>query len=109
MTGLLCVRYSAPALVEIEEIYRYIARDNPLAAAGVLAAISESVDLLSRYPRKSRRSRLRGLRALPLSGYPYIVFYRIKGRELEILHVLHGARRHPGFQDDRPEFAGATG
>jgi plasmid stabilization system protein ParE len=109
MAGSLSVRYSAPALIEIDEIYNYIAKDNPLAAADVLAAIRESVDLLSRYPRKSRRTPRRGMRALPLSQYPYIIFFRLRRGELEVLHVLHGARRHPGFQETQHEFARSVG
>jgi toxin ParE1/3/4 len=105
MAGPRPVRYSAPALSEIDAIFDYIAKDNPSAAADVLAAIAEAVELLALYPRKSRRTQQRGLRAIPLSGYPYIVFFKIKRGELEVVHVLHGARRHPGFQE---ELAGFT-
>lgn len=106
MTGPLAIFYSVPARADIDEIYRYIAKENPQAARDVVSAIEEAVLVLGRYPRKSRRTRRRGMRALPLSRYPYIIFFKIRRGELEVLHVLHGARRHPGFQEEAEAFAG---
>jgi len=57
MIGSLFVNYSSPALSEIDEIYEYIAKDNPQAAADILAAINEAIELLRRYPYKSRKTR----------------------------------------------------
>jgi toxin ParE1/3/4 len=34
-------------------------------------------------------------RELVISGTPYIVAYRLKGREIQVLRVLHGARQWP--------------
>ncbi len=98
------VCYTAPARSDIDGIYRYIATDNRLAALAVVAAIKEAVLLLSHFPEKSRKTRQRGLRALPLSQYPYIIFCRIRSDELPIVHVLHGARRHPGFPEEAAAF-----
>ena len=100
----LSISYAVPARAVIDDIYRYIAKDNPCAAREVAAAIEEAVELLSQYPHKSRRTRPRGMRALPLSQYPYIIFFKIRRGELEVLHVLHGARRHPGFQEAAAAF-----
>ena len=99
------VRYAAEAISDIDGIFNYIARDNPLAAEAVLAAIEDAVDLLCYFPRKGRKTRERGVKALPLSRFPYIVFYRVIEGELVVLHVYHGARRHPGFQEPDVEFA----
>lgn len=100
----LSVRYAPAALAEIDGIYDYIARDNPSAAAKVLTEVRDAVLLLSTFPEKARKMRRRGMFALPLSRYPYIIFFRILRDELEILHIRHGARRHPGFQEDAAEF-----
>ncbi len=106
MGGALSVRYSAPALAEIDEIFEFIARDNAAAASDVLMAIANAIALVRLYPHKSRRTRQRGMRALPLSRYPYIIFFKIRRGELEVLHVLHGAHRHPGFQEVASAYAG---
>jgi Plasmid stabilization system protein len=104
MAGLLAARYTISAFDDISEIYRYIACDDPGAAADVLAAIGQAVELLRLFPLKSRATQRRGVRALPLSHYPYIIFFRVKGRDLEILHILHGARRHPQLAEEPREF-----
>lgn len=48
--------------------------------------------------------RRRGMFALRLSRYPHIIFFRIRHGELEILHIRHGARRHPGFMEEAAAF-----
>ncbi len=37
-----------------------------------------------------------GTRELVVTGTPYIVPYRVKGQEVEVLRVYHGARHWPG-------------
>lgn len=99
------VRYTDTALSDLRDIQTYISQNDPAAALKVGAAIESAVLLLCLFPQKSRRIRWRGERALPLSRYPFIIFFRIKGDELEILRIRHGARRHPGFQEAAAEFA----
>lgn len=67
----------------------------------MVAAIHQTIELLSHFPEKSRSTRQRGLRAVSLSRYPYIVFFKIRRGELLI---LHGARRHRGFQEEAAAF-----
>ncbi len=100
----LSITYAVPARADIDGIYRYITQDNPRAARDVVVAIEEAVVVLSQYPRKSRPTRQRGMRALILGHYPYIVFFKLRRGELEVVHVLHAARRHPGFQDEARDF-----
>jgi toxin ParE1/3/4 len=100
----LRVRYSDTALSDLRDIHTYLSQHDPAAARKIGAAIENAVLLLSLFPQKSRRIRRGGERALPLSRYPFIIFFRIKGDELEILRIRHGARRHPGFQEAAAEF-----
>lgn len=104
MAKELRVRYAREARSDLDKIEAYISDDDPYAAARVIAAVESAVDLLAHYPRKSRKTTQRGMRALPLSGYPYIIFFKVKRGELEVLHVLHGARRHPDFQEEPPGY-----
>jgi plasmid stabilization system protein ParE len=32
---------------------------------------------------------------MPVRSSPYLIFYTVKGDEIVILHVRHGARRYP--------------
>jgi len=73
----------------------YIARDNPRAAARIGRAILIAVDRLVLLPRLGRPGRVADTRELVVPRTPYVVPYRIKGDEVQILRVYHGARRWP--------------
>ena len=42
-----------------------------------------------------RVGRVRGTRELVIAGTPYIAAYRVKGRVILILRILHGAQLWP--------------
>ena len=46
-------------------------------------------------PALGRPGRVPGTRELVVAGTPYILPYRVQGEIIQILHVLHGARRWP--------------
>jgi toxin ParE1/3/4 len=89
------IRWLEDALADLTEIYRYIATDNPRAAARVVERIQASVRLLAELPHRGRPGRWPGTRELIIPGTSYIVPYRVKGEFVEILRVFHGARRWP--------------
>ncbi|MGH6895606.1 MAG: type II toxin-antitoxin system RelE/ParE family toxin [Geminicoccaceae bacterium] len=83
------------ALADVTGIYRYVAADNPRAAARVVARIQAAVRLLSATPHRGRPGRWPGTRELVVPRTPDIVPYRVEGDLIEILRVFHGARRWP--------------
>ncbi|MGB8915442.1 MAG: type II toxin-antitoxin system RelE/ParE family toxin [Candidatus Sulfotelmatobacter sp.] len=89
------VRWLARALANLNAEAEYIARDKPQAAARMVQTIQESVDLLQRHPALGRPGRVTGTRELVVSGTPYIVPYRIRDNEIQLLRVFHGARKWP--------------
>jgi toxin ParE1/3/4 len=89
------LRWTAPALRDLEAIGDYIALDNPAAAARIVAAIFDQVETLAEHPHIGRAGRVPETRELVVTGTPYVVPYRKRGDELQILAVLHGARRWP--------------
>jgi toxin ParE1/3/4 len=89
------VRWLARALANLNAEAEYIARDQPQAAARVVRAIHESVDRLQRHPALGRPGRVAGTRELVVPGTPYIVPYRVRDSEVQILRVFHGARKWP--------------
>jgi toxin ParE1/3/4 len=101
----LPVQYSENAHSDIRSIFDYISRDNPPAARKALAAIEAEIERLCHFPWNGRKTDEEDVMARTLSRYPYIVFYRVERDTLIILRVLHGARRHPGFQEPAFEFA----
>jgi toxin ParE1/3/4 len=89
------LRWTAPALRDLEEIGDYIARDNTAAAARLVTDILDRTDLLAKHPHIGRPGRVPGTRELVVTDTPYIVPYRVCGDVVQILAVLHGARRWP--------------
>ena len=89
------IRWLDDALADVTEIYRYVAADDPRAAARVVERIQNAVGLLAEIPRRGRPGRWPGTRELVVPRTPYIVPYRVAGDHIEILRVFHGARRWP--------------
>jgi toxin ParE1/3/4 len=90
--------WSPRALRHMGEIRRFIARDRPAAATATAARIRKSVDSLMDLPARGRPGRVPDTRELIVPRTPYIVPYAVHGDTIEILAVLHSARRWPkGF------------
>jgi toxin ParE1/3/4 len=62
----------------------------------IVDRILAGIDILERYPNLGRPGRLQGTRELVITGTPFIVFYRLQESQVEILGVLHAARKWPG-------------
>jgi toxin ParE1/3/4 len=90
---------------DTDEIWHYIAQDNPTAAEAFLDAIEEVSKHLSVFPatgglRYFYHTELHGLRILPLPKFEkYLLFYRIHEDEqvVEIVRIVHGARDLPSL------------
>jgi addiction module RelE/StbE family toxin len=64
------VRYTRQAKADLEDIFTYVARDNPAAARRVITAIRRDVVLLTDNPGIGRRGRIDGTRELVISRLP---------------------------------------
>ena len=74
------VRYATRARNDIEEIYSYIARENPLAVKRVKAAILATVKLVASRPYIGiKNARATKLRSRLVSRYPYRIHYLVRG------------------------------
>lgn len=89
------VRWLRTALANLNAEAEYIARDDPTAAIRVVRAVVEAVDRLKQYPAMGRPGKITGTRELVVPDTPYIVPYRVRGNEVEIVRVFHGSRRWP--------------
>ena len=89
------LRWTAPALRDLEALCDYIARDNPAAAAKTIRQILEQAEVLAAHPHTGRAGRVSGTRELVVSATPFIVPYRIRGEDVELLAMLHGAHQGP--------------
>jgi addiction module RelE/StbE family toxin len=89
------VAWTRLALKDLDSAYGYIADENPSAAARTIERIRKAVTAVSRHPEIGRPGRVEGTRELIIPGTPFIVAYRVKAKRIELLSVIHGARRWP--------------
>jgi len=89
------ITWTEPAARALERIQDYIARDNRHAAFEVAQRVRHAVTQLADHPKLGRSGRVRGTLELVIPGTPYIVPYRIKNKEVQILSVFHAARKWP--------------
>lgn len=89
------IRWLRTASKNLDEAMNYIARDNPEAAQKMYAKIRDSVKALENHPEMGRPGRIFGTRELVIRGYPFIVPYRIRGNEVQVLRVFHTSRQLP--------------
>ena len=88
--------YTQKALNDLAEIVGHIAEDDADAASRFGNSLIDHVELLTRFPRMGSPIRKRRL-ARKLLHSPFLVYYHVREakREIEILHVRHGARKPP--------------
>ena len=89
------VKWLEDALASLNAEADYIGGDNPDAADRFIETIFTAVDRLAKYPASGRPGRVLGTRELVVPNTPYIVPYRVRGNRVEVLLVLHGARKWP--------------
>ncbi len=73
----------------------YIAQDNPSAAISQDEQIEYQVDMLMQHPQMGRPGRKKGTRELVISRTPFVVVYRIKGDQIQIIRLLHSSQQYP--------------
>ena len=96
------LEWSVFALDDRNAIFDFIEADSPQAAVTVDDRIEEQVERLLQFPEMGRTGRIEGTRELVIQHTPYIVAYRVIGKVIRVLRVLHGAQRWP---EEMPEGA----
>jgi toxin ParE1/3/4 len=87
--------WSPTARTHLRHTEVFIAEDDPRAAARTAERIIDSVEQLIVFPASGRPGKLPHTRELVVPGTPYFLPYRVKGNVIEILGVIHGARKWP--------------
>jgi toxin ParE1/3/4 len=90
------VVWTRKASQHLRAAYNYWAGESSSAAADtMLERIFSAVELLLRYPAAGRPGRIPGTRELVIIPTPFLVAYRVRRDKIEILALLHGARKWP--------------
>ena len=89
------VAWTRLALADLDSAYSYITEERPSAAVRMIERIAGAIRAVARHPEIGRPGRVSGTRELIVSGTPFIIPYRVKAKRVELLAVIHGARRWP--------------
>lgn len=93
--AIVRVRWLRAANRNLDDAANYVAKENLDAAQEMYAHIRGRVAELAKRPEMGRPGRVFGTRELVIERYPYIVPYRIRGREVQIIRVFHTSQRPP--------------
>jgi toxin ParE1/3/4 len=89
----LTIIWTDIAIRHLESVWEYLATDNPTAADSQIDRILDAAEKLAQYPELGRKGRIPATRDLVITETPFLVAYRIHKREIQLLAVLHRARR----------------
>lgn len=89
------LRWTDGALEDLQAAREYLEAENPRAAWDAINRIISAVERLERFPQMGRPGRVDRSRELVVTGTPFVVAYRLKGESIQVLAVLHGARKWP--------------
>jgi toxin ParE1/3/4 len=93
----MTVRWTSTGLRDLESLHTYLAEHSEggsdEAAAKTVERILAGLEALERFPAMGRRGRVAGIREFIVS--PFIVAYRVKRDAIEVVAIIHGARRWP--------------
>ncbi|MBC9881447.1 type II toxin-antitoxin system RelE/ParE family toxin [Bradyrhizobium sp. INPA01-394B] len=98
------LRYTLPALADLDSILTYISASSPKGAARVQKRIQDVIGLLLLHPEIGLRTDDPDIRRLTTTPYPFLVFYEI-GHEEIIIHAIRHAARDPGGMPGKPDSA----
>jgi len=84
------LRWTHRALVRLDEIASYIAKDNPTRATTFVKELRDKVNILKSH-QLGKAGRVFGTKELVLHKN-YLAVYRVKDGEVQILTILHSAQ-----------------
>jgi len=92
----LRIQWTKAASNDLDSIEEYSWKDNPQTAIKQVLMVIDAVEQkIARTPQIGKRGRIPNTREFYITGTPYIAAYRITGDVIEVLRVIHGARRWP--------------
>lgn len=85
-----------------EAITHYLDEAGERVALRFIGAVEQAYELVGRQPasgspRYAHELNIPGLRAWPLVGFPYLVFYVERRHHVDVWRVLHGRRDIPAW------------
>lgn len=89
------VRWTQAAQADLDDIIQSVKSKNPEASKRIKRAIVQSTFKLTQFPDIGRGTLRRGYRLLVVTGYPYLLGYRVMPDYVEIGAVFDGRADRP--------------
>lgn len=89
------VVWTRTALSGLNGARDYVAEESPAAAARLVERIEKTAQALRRHQQIGKPGRVEGTRELSVAGTSFIMVYMIEARQIEVVALIHGARRWP--------------
>jgi toxin ParE1/3/4 len=89
------LRWTEGAVEDLQSAHDYLEAESPKAALDTVDRVMSAVERLEQFPHMGRAGRVDGSRELVVTGTPFLVAYRLRNESIQILAVLHGARKWP--------------
>jgi toxin ParE1/3/4 len=86
------LRYTLPALADLDSILAYVNERSPQGAARIHARIQAVANMLLQFPLIGAPTDDPTIRRLATIPYPYLIFYEVTDSDIIIHAVRHGAR-----------------
>ncbi len=98
------VNLTSAAQRDLDDIWDYIAVNNPDAADRVLDKIDTLAHQLAKLPNLGTRcdELSEGLRQFPVRPFEYVLFYRPTDEGIRLIRILHGRRDLSSVFVDEP-------
>ncbi len=87
--------WHARAIADLVHIRDTIGSDDPWAAQRIARRLPEAAERLRETPEMGRPGRVPGIRERFVTGTPFLLPYRVRDGAIEVLRVLHAARKWP--------------
>lgn len=84
---------STRSIADLDVISEYLVERSPQAARRVEMAIRATLELLIDFPFAGRMDDDLGVQVINVSRFPYLIYYRVEGDEVKIIHIRDGRRR----------------
>lgn len=95
----LKLRYTLNARNDLNEIYKYISARDVNAAKSVINAVEHSLILLTSHPLSARQTDVKGVRVKAIPTTPYLIFFTVSEKYLNVIRVAHSAQQKSGTQN----------
>jgi len=89
------VRWTEPALSDIERIYAWIEPHGEQSAIRIVTRLRDRAESLASLPQQGRAGRIKGTRELVVAGTDYLILYQLAEDAVEVLRVVHTRQKWP--------------